>query len=128
MLHDYPATAITDHLATAVMTNSTAINPTLSTANSLTAQHQAHSESRGLLNDWTRATSRSITHSEAKVYVGNNAPSAGILFMGANGQIQFKPDTPRKNKKGKPIKYESSLGSDFDALLPQHPTNKDYWT
>jgi putative DNA primase/helicase len=109
-------------------THSTAIDAPLSIANSLNDKHLTESESRGLLNDYTRATCRSITHSEAKVYVGNNAPSAGILFMGANGQIQFKPDKPRKNKKGKPIKYESVLGSEFDALLPKHPTNKDYWT
>jgi putative DNA primase/helicase len=109
-------------------THSTAIDAPLSIANSLNDEHLTQSESRGLLNDYTRATCRSITHSEAKVYVGNNAPSAGILFMGANGQIQFKPDKPRKNKKGKPIKYESVLGSEFDALLPKHPTNKDYWT
>ena len=109
-------------------THSTAIAAPLSIANSLNDEHLTQSESRGLLNDYTRATCRSITHSEAKVYVGNNAPSSGILFMGANGQIQFKPDKPRKNKKGKPIKYESVLGSEFDALLPKHPTNKDYWT
>jgi putative DNA primase/helicase len=109
-------------------THSTAIDAPLSIANSLNDEHLTQSESRGLLNDYTRATCRSITHSEAKVYVGNNAPSSGILFMGANGQIQFKPDKPRKNKKGKPIKYESVLGSEFDALLPKHPTNKDYWT
>jgi len=109
-------------------THSTAIATPLSIANSLNDEHLTQSESRGLLNDYTRATCRSISHSEAKVYVGNNAPSAGILFMGANGQIQFKPDKPRKNKKGKPIRYESPLGSEFDALLPKHPTNKDYWT
>ncbi|MEG4627916.1 DUF3854 domain-containing protein, partial [Microcoleus sp. w1-18aA5] len=109
------------------MTYSSTINAQAFT-DPLTTQHLAQVESRGLLNDWTGATCRSISHSEAKVYVGNNAPSAGILFMGANGQIQFKPDKPRKNRKGKPIKYESVLGSEFDALLPKHPTNKDYWT
>lgn len=110
-----------------LMTHCTAIDAQLPT-DSLTAKHLAHIESRGLLNDWSGATCQSINHSEAKVYVGNNAPSAGILFMGANGQIQFKPDKPRKKKNGQPIKYESSPGSDFDALLPKHPTNKDYWT
>ena len=94
----------------------------------LTAEQEADIKARGLLNGWARATCFSINHSEAKVYVGNNAPSGGILFMGANGQIQFKPDKPRKNQKGKPIKYESCLGSEFDALLPKHPTDKDYWT
>jgi hypothetical protein len=44
--------------------------------------------------------------------------------MGANGQIQFKPDKPRKNKKGKPIKYESVLGSEFDALLRNTPQTR----
>ena len=94
---------------------------------SLTADHEAHISGRGLLNDWARACCHSASIAQASLYLGYSVKSAGILFMGENGQVQYRPDI-REPKRGKkePPKYLSPKG-EFDALLPPSPDNPLYW-
>ena len=94
----------------------------------LSAAHQKHIEGRGLLNDWSRSNCRTITAEEASLYLGYLAKSGGILFVGKNGQIQFRPDKAwraSKSEKTAP-KYRSPFG-EFDAYLPIAPDNPLYW-
>jgi putative DNA primase/helicase len=93
----------------------------------LCAKHQADIQVRGLLNDWARSSSKTVTAEEATFHLGYAAKSGGILFMGQNGQVQFLPDKPWKNEgEKKPPKYRSPLG-EFDAFLPPSPDNPLYW-
>jgi putative DNA primase/helicase len=93
----------------------------------LSPKHKSHIESRGLLNDWSFANCRTLSAAEASVYLGYAAKSGGILFLGNTIQIQFKPDKPWKSESSKKApKYRSPLG-EYDAFLPQHPTDKNYW-
>jgi putative DNA primase/helicase len=92
----------------------------------LNTKHQADIQARGLLNNWTRSSSRTVTAEEASFYLGHAAKSGGILFIGQNGQVQFLPDTPKKKKNGKDQKYDSPSG-EFDAFLPPSPDNPLYW-
>ena len=103
-------------------------NSAFSNQHFLSAAHQKHIEGRGLLNDWSRSNCRTITAEEASLYLGYPAKSGGILFVGKNGQIQFKPDRPWRNGKSERIapKYRSPLG-DFDAYVPVAPDNPVYW-
>ena len=103
-------------------------NSAFSNQHFLSAAHQKHIEGRGLLNDWSRSNCRTITAEEASLYLGYPAKSGGILFVGKNGQIQFKPDRPWRNSKSERIapKYRSPLG-DFDAYVPVAPNNPVYW-
>ena len=60
--------------------------------------------------------------------MGYTAKSPGILIKGANGQYQFKPDKPWSDKQGKKApKYRTPAGDEYDALLPKHPTDPNYW-
>jgi predicted P-loop ATPase len=103
-------------------------NSAFSNQHFLSAAHQKHIEGRGLLNDWSRSNCRTITAEEASLYLGYPAKSGGILFVGKNEQIQFKPDRPWRNGKSERIapKYRSPLG-DFDAYVPVAPDNPVYW-
>jgi putative DNA primase/helicase len=92
----------------------------------LNTKHQADIHARGLLNDWARSSSRTVTAEEASFYLGHAAKSGGILFVGQNGQVQFRPDTPKKKKNGNDQKYDSPCG-EFDAFLPPSPDNPLYW-
>jgi putative DNA primase/helicase len=94
----------------------------------LNTKHQADIQARGLLNNWARSSSKTVTAEEASFHLGYAAKSGGILFIGHNGQIQFRPDKPWKKdgeKKAAP-KYRSPLG-EFDAFLPPSPDNPLYW-
>jgi putative DNA primase/helicase len=82
---------------------------------------------RELDSERGRASCWTVTAREASVYLGYTPPSDGILFIGETTQFQFKPDEPELDEKGKPIKYLSPLGSDYDAFVPKHPTDKNYW-
>jgi predicted P-loop ATPase len=103
-------------------------NSTSSNQHFLSAVHQKHIEGRGLLNDWSRSNCRTITAEEASLYLGYPAKSGGILFVGKNGQIQFRPDKPWRASKSERTapKYRSPLG-EFDAYLPVAPDNPLYW-
>ncbi|WP_445176358.1 DUF3854 domain-containing protein [Microcoleus sp.] len=99
----------------------------LSTTAYLCPKHKSHIESRGLLNEWSYANCRTVSADEASVYLGYTAKSGGILFIGVGTQFQFRPDKPWKSKEDKKApKYRTPLG-EYDAFLPQHPTDKDYW-
>jgi putative DNA primase/helicase len=98
-----------------------------STTAYLSPKHKSHIESRGLLNEWSLANCRTVSADEASVYLGYTAKSGGIFFIGVGTQFQFRPDKPWKSKEDKKApKYRTPLG-EYDAYLPQHPTNKDYW-
>lgn len=93
----------------------------------LSPKHKSHIESRGLLNDWSSANCRTVSADEASVYLGYTAKSGGILFVGKTTQFQFRPDKPWKSESGKRApKYRTPVG-EYDAFLPQHPTDRDYW-
>ncbi|MEG4918556.1 DUF3854 domain-containing protein, partial [Microcoleus sp. B7-D4] len=92
----------------------------------LTPEHEAHIAGRGLLNPWARECSFSASIAQASLY-GISTKSAGILFIGQNGQVQFRPNI-REPKRGKkePPKYLTSVG-EFDAFVPPSPDNPLYW-
>jgi len=93
----------------------------------LSPKHKSHIESRGLLNEWSFANCRTASADEASVYLGYAAKSGGILFVGATTQFQFRPDKPWKSSgRKKAPKYRTPVG-EYDAFLPQHPTDKNYW-
>ena len=90
----------------------------------LSPKHKSHIESRGLLNDWSYANCRTVSADEASVYLGYAAKSGGILFVGKTTQFQFRPDKPWKSESCKKApKYRTPVG-EYDAFLPQHPTDK----
>ena len=95
----------------------------------LTADHQSRIQKRDLLNDWTRATFRSVTKEEATFYLGYPAKSGGILFCGQTTQMQFRPDRPwKKEGDKKALKCLIPLTDHgCDALLPTSPYTPDYW-
>jgi len=99
----------------------------LSTTANLCPKHKSHIESRGLLNEWSYANCRTVSADEASVYLGYTAKSGGIFFIGATTQFQFRPDKPWKSSGSKKApKYRTPVG-EYDAFLPQHPTDKNYW-
>ena len=50
------------------------------------------------------------------------------MIEGANGQYQYRPDQPWADKQGKKApKYRTAAGDEYDALLPKHPTDPNYW-
>ena len=83
---------------------------------------------RGLNPDWVKASCSSINNAEASKLLHYQAKSPGTLIEGANGQFQFKPDRPWADKQGKKApKYRTAAGDEYDALLPKHPTDPNYW-
>ena len=93
----------------------------------LSPKHKSHIESRGLLNSWSEVNCRTVSADEASVYLGYAAKSGGILFLGKTTQFQFRPDKPWKSESCKKApKYRTPVG-EYDAFLPQHPTDQNYW-
>ncbi len=83
---------------------------------------------RKLLLPWAAANCKSVDESEAGMMLGYPAKSGGILFMSAEyGQWQLRPYTPWASKDGKMPKYRTPEG-EYDIFLPQHPTDKTYWS
>lgn len=83
---------------------------------------------RALNPDWIKANCRSINIAEATEVLKYTAKSPGILIEGANGQSQVKPDKPWAEAQGKKApKYRTAVGDEYDALLPNHPTDPNYW-
>ncbi|MEG4812735.1 DUF3854 domain-containing protein [Microcoleus sp. F8-D3] len=114
-----------------ISTPSTSVN-TASTHNFLSpcqlrTRHLIELDRRGLDNEWGRASCWTVTAEEAGIYLGYTPPSDGILFIGETTQTQFKPDAPKLNEKKKLVKYLSPRGTDYDAFVPKHPTDEDYW-
>lgn len=95
----------------------------------LNAEHQSRIQKRGLLNDWTRATFRSVTKEEATFYLGYEAKSGGLLFCGQTLQKQVRPDHPWKKEGDKKAPKCRTPLTDHgcDALLPTSPYTPDYW-
>lgn len=85
---------------------------------------------RGLDATWVVANCRSVTASEASELLGYPAKSDGIMLIGANGQVQFRPDVPwesvDENGKVTKPKYRSPKG-DYDVMLPTCPSDPNYW-
>ena len=112
--------------------NSSKLTQTYSSAFFLTTEHQSRIQKRDLLNDWTRATFRSVAKEEATFYLGYEAKSGGILFCGQTTQMQFRPDRPwksetdDKNKKAPKCRIPLT-DHGCDALLPTSPYTPDYW-
>ena len=111
-------------MTTRLETTSVQSNATLT----LNTRHYSECvEKRGLDAQWSIANCHSVTANEAKQRLGYKALSDGIWLSGCNNQSQFKPDKPWKSEGDKKAaKYRSSLG-DFDAMLPKHPTDPNYW-
>ena len=85
-------------------------------------------EKRGLDAQWIIANSRSTTANVASQRLGYTAHSDGIWLLGCNHQGQFKPDKPWKSEGDKKApKYRSPLG-EYDAMLPNHPSDPHFWT
>jgi putative DNA primase/helicase len=93
----------------------------------LSPKHKSHIESRGLLNDWSFANCRTVSADEASVYLGYPRSlaasyswvqphnfSSGRTSLGNQKAVKRHPNTARP------------LG-EYDAFLPQHPTDKNYW-
>jgi len=96
-------------------------------------------EIRKLPADWVLANCKSISTEEATEQLGCPAKSPGILLQGTGWQQQFRPDKPwlseqdKQQKQGgraKAPKYRTpkQYENDYDAILPSHPTDKNYWT
>ncbi len=89
-------------------------------------------EKRQLDVRWCEVNCRSTTAEHATERLGYKAQSDGIWLAGCTSQGQFKPDKPwisDKDKlagKKKAPKYRSPLG-DYDAMLPIHPEDPNYW-
>jgi putative DNA primase/helicase len=65
---------------------------------------------------------------EASDRLGYTAKSAGIWLEGINGFGQFRPNKPWKGENDKKApKYRTATGEEYDAMLPHHPTNSQYW-
>ena len=93
----------------------------------LTPEHEAHIAGRGLLNPWARACCHSASIVQASHYLGYSVKSAGILFMGQNGQFQLRANVAQKRPgRKKPVSYLTSQG-EFDAFVPPSPDNPLYW-
>ena len=99
------------------------------TTNCLSKKHlQECCQKRGLDKTWIEASCKSIDAKEATELLGYTAKSPGILIKGINGQYQFKPDKPWAEKQGKKApKYRTACRDEYDAILPKHPTDRNYW-
>lgn len=102
-------------------------NPQTTSQNLTTNHYRYLIEKRQLPVDWVLANCRSSSADEASQFLGYTAYSNCLTLQGDGWQIQVRPDKPWKsdNEKKAP-KYRSPLG-DYDAILPSHPTDKQYW-
>jgi len=95
----------------------------------LCEKHQRDIKARGLLNDWTRATFRTVAKEEASFLLGYEAKSGGMWISGETLQGQFRPDRPWKKEGDKKAPKCRTPLTDHgcDAIVPTHPTDKNYW-
>jgi len=90
--------------------------------------HKELVETRGLPADWVSANCYTVDSQRARQLLGYESKCSGIMLQGNGSQIQFKPDKPWKGKADKKApKYRSPLGEEYDAMLPSHPENAQYW-
>lgn len=111
-----------------VLSNTT--NSANYTFGSLKAKHQADIAARGLLPKWAAANCMTCDIPKAKLMLGYEAYSEGILLMSdCYGQLQFRPDIPwsSKGKEDKePPKYRTPK-HEYDLFLAKHPEMEAYW-
>ncbi|MGK7952905.1 MAG: phage/plasmid primase, P4 family, partial [Xenococcaceae cyanobacterium] len=101
----------------------------------LSAQHHQqccgtdiNKKQRGLDPEWVEANCYSVDIKEATELLGYPAKCGGIAIEGSNGQFQLRPDKPWGGKPGqKAPKYRTACRDEYTALLPKHPTDKNYW-
>jgi hypothetical protein len=95
----------------------------------LCEKHQRDIKARGLLNDWARATFRTVAKEEASFLLGYEAKSGGMWISGETLQGQFRPDRPWKKEGDKKAPKCRTPLTDHgcDAIVPTHPTDKNYW-
>ena len=91
-------------------------------------------EGRELSRAWVEANIRSVSRAEAESLLGYPAKSSGAWIEGANHQGQFRPDKPWRTagdlqveKRKKAPKYRTPEGTEYDAILVNHPTDPQYW-
>jgi putative DNA primase/helicase len=76
---------------------------------------------------WEYENFRSLTAAEVGGRLGYDAPSSGIAFLDAQGDLwQFRPWEPWLNKKKEPVKYLTPK-KEYDAFLAKHPEIEAYW-
>ena len=109
-------------------TEPAADTPKNQTKRSLSAKHyESWVQERKLDANWVLANISSVSTEEAKSYLGYPVQSAGVWIEGANLQGQFRPDKPwRIDPKSKAPKYLTASGINYDAILPNHPSNPEY--
>ncbi len=83
---------------------------------------------RGLAPEWIKANCRTVDSKEATELLGYPAKCGGIAISGSNGQFQLRPDRPWGSRGKKAPKYRTAVGDEYTALLPKHPTDKNYWS
>lgn len=93
---------------------------------------------RGLSREWIEANVRSVNADEASEHLGYEAKCDCMLLKGYNDFVQLKPDVPweseeedekgKKKKKKPKYRTPSKKKAKHDAMLPNHPDNKQYWT
>jgi putative DNA primase/helicase len=119
----YSITPVTTSVDTVAIRNK-------SSQNTLLHKHMDYFVERGILLAWASANARSVTAKEATELLGYPVKSDGIWFEGANGVVQFRPDTRWKNNKGKLVgKFLSPSRTvcEIDIFIPNHPTDASYW-
>ncbi len=104
------------------------IEPQQTTVNLSPSDYKHCCEDRGLNPDWIKANCFSLDIPSASEFLHYQAKSPGILIKGSNGQSQFRPNKAWSSKQGqKAPKYRTPLGDQYDALLPSHPTDPNFW-
>lgn len=95
----------------------------------ISAQHwQNLTVTRKLAPEWIRLNVTSVDQKGASELLHMNAKSAGMWLEGCNGQGQFRPDKPWSNQQGKKApKYRTAYQDHYDAILPTHPNDPNYW-
>ena len=88
--------------------------------------HHQITKVRGIDAAWAEANCRSVSTDIASAMLGYPAKSEGIMLVDSRTQFQFRPDCPWASKDGKKPKYRTPVG-EYDAFLPEHPTDKGYW-
>ncbi|MEG4121869.1 DUF3854 domain-containing protein [Microcoleus sp. N9_B4] len=96
----------------------------------LNTQHWESIATRGIFPKWAGANCMSSDIPKAKLMLGYEAYSAGIMLMSdCYGQWQFRPDNPwhSKGKEDKePPKYRTPKG-EYDLFLAKHPEIEAFW-
>lgn len=121
----------TQTVETEAETQTAATQPPQPTHNLNPKHYEQCTVTRGLPPEWIAVNVRSMNKKEATERLGYPAKSDGMFLEGYNGFGQYKPDKPWKAENDtdkKAAKYRTAINEEYDAMLPKHPTNKQYWT